>query len=253
MNYRSYYPDGWKSGRSGGTPITPEALNHMEEGITDAFKGLRFRGALTASDNMNDAKVDGGYTYTTANKPENAPYANAAVALTFGGTSDASQKVQMGFRYGSPGQGKFRTLFEGAWHPWAEFAGLIEDTAYPGCYYRYTNNVKEWVNPPLVAGTEYRTVERYNGKPVYVCAVDFGNLPDTNSKVVTLPSTPTQYISLEGMITYGEIVNKLPSMSYDDGHIMAMLMIRAKKGVAVKSFQNMTGYTGFAIAKYLKN
>lgn len=36
MGYEPYYKDGWKSGEAGGTPITPEALNHMDEGITAA-------------------------------------------------------------------------------------------------------------------------------------------------------------------------------------------------------------------------
>ena len=34
----------------------------------------------------------------------------------------------------------------------------------------------EYLNPPLVLGVEYRTTERYLGKPVYVKAVDCGNL-----------------------------------------------------------------------------
>ena len=41
MAYEKYYPGGWKSGESGGTPITPEALNHMEEGIENAVPTSR--------------------------------------------------------------------------------------------------------------------------------------------------------------------------------------------------------------------
>ena len=37
MSYEKYYPGGWQSGESGGTPITPEALNHMENGIKKAY------------------------------------------------------------------------------------------------------------------------------------------------------------------------------------------------------------------------
>lgn len=40
----------------------------------------------------------------------------------------------------------------------------------------------EWVNPPMVLGVEYRTTERYGGKPVYVKVVDCGNIAD-NKKV----------------------------------------------------------------------
>ena len=36
MAYEKYYPGGWQSGETGGTPITPEALNHMEKGIEAA-------------------------------------------------------------------------------------------------------------------------------------------------------------------------------------------------------------------------
>lgn len=46
------------------------------------------------------------------------------------------------------------------------------------------NNPWEWVNPPMQLGVEYRTTERYLGKPVYVKVVNFGALPANNSKVV---------------------------------------------------------------------
>ena len=36
MSYKPYYTNGWKSGEAGGTPSTPEALNHMEAGIEAA-------------------------------------------------------------------------------------------------------------------------------------------------------------------------------------------------------------------------
>lgn len=34
----------------------------------------------------------------------------------------------------------------------------------------------EWVNPPMELGVEYRTTERWNGKPVYTKLVDFGDV-----------------------------------------------------------------------------
>lgn len=36
MSYKKFYEGGWQSGETGGTPITPEALNHMEAGIAGA-------------------------------------------------------------------------------------------------------------------------------------------------------------------------------------------------------------------------
>jgi hypothetical protein len=38
VSYTPYYPSGWLSGETGKTPITPEALNHMEQGIAAAFR-----------------------------------------------------------------------------------------------------------------------------------------------------------------------------------------------------------------------
>lgn len=36
MSYEKFYSGGWQSGETGGTPITPEALNHIEQGIANA-------------------------------------------------------------------------------------------------------------------------------------------------------------------------------------------------------------------------
>ena len=46
----------------------------------------------------------------------------------------------------------------------------FEDEDYPGCYYRMIDGEKEWINPPMIHNAEYRTIERWNGKPVYVKA-----------------------------------------------------------------------------------
>lgn len=45
---------------------------------------------------------------------------------------------------------------------------------------KYNNawRAPEWTNPPLALGVEYRTTERYLGKPVYVKVVDCGLLSD---------------------------------------------------------------------------
>lgn len=36
-SYNPYYSGGWQSGEEGGTPITPDALNHMDGGIAGAY------------------------------------------------------------------------------------------------------------------------------------------------------------------------------------------------------------------------
>lgn len=42
----------------------------------------------------------------------------------------------------------------------------------------------EWSNPPMSIGIEYRTTERYRGKPVYVKVVDYGEVPTSGWKSV---------------------------------------------------------------------
>ena len=42
----------------------------------------------------------------------------------------------------------------------------------------------EWVNPPMDVGVEYRTTERYMGKPVYAKLVDCGGCPGVGTKTV---------------------------------------------------------------------
>lgn len=61
----------------------------------------------------------------------------------------------------------------------------IESTDYPGCYYVLNGSTVEWINPPMQLGVEYRTTERYLGKPVYVKLINCGNLPDGATKEVT--------------------------------------------------------------------
>ena len=42
----------------------------------------------------------------------------------------------------------------------------------------------EWINPPMKLGAEYRTAERYNGKPIHIKAVSLGLLENNTSKSV---------------------------------------------------------------------
>ena len=45
----------------------------------------------------------------------------------------------------------------------------------------------EWLNPPMELEKEYRTTERYRGKPVYTRLVDFGSFPNSTQKDVRFP------------------------------------------------------------------
>lgn len=70
-----------------------------------------------------------------------------------------------------------------------EGGGTTESIAHPGCFYRMVNGVQEWLNPPMELGVEYKTTERYLGKPVYVQAVSANSLPIANNYVAIGAST----------------------------------------------------------------
>ena len=43
----------------------------------------------------------------------------------------------------------------------------------------------EWVSPPMEIGVEYRTTERWNGKPVYTTLVDCGSCVSPSKEITT--------------------------------------------------------------------
>lgn len=59
----------------------------------------------------------------------------------------------------------------------------IESTDYPGCYYRTVGDEREWVNPPMVVGEEFRTAERFCGVPVYTKIVKAWPMENQEQKV----------------------------------------------------------------------
>lgn len=73
----------------------------------------------------------------------------------------------------------------------------------------------EYLNPPMKLGVEYRTTERYLGKPVYVQAVNFGTLPNANTKSVTWATSGVvlAVLSVEATSNQGEPLGLGASMS----------------------------------------
>ena len=83
----------------------------------------------------------------------------------------------------------------------------VEDTSYPGCYYRMAGSVKEWINPPMVPGVEYRTTDRFNGVPVYTKLIST-SFSQGNSSTVVDVNIP------HGIINFGRIVSIDTTLAY---------------------------------------
>jgi hypothetical protein len=99
--------------------------------------------------NCNDA-VDNGW-YVVQSGSANAPWSSGS--WMFVESFSDTYKIQ---RIGTESRGGLtcqRIMDGGVWGAW------------------------EYLNPPMVPGVEYRTTERWNGKPVYIKAVNLGNLP----------------------------------------------------------------------------
>lgn len=57
----------------------------------------------------------------------------------------------------------------------------------------------EYVNPPMSLGEEYRTTERYMGKPVYVMVVDCGVAPSKGETWIKINKEISRFISIDAV------------------------------------------------------
>ena len=69
--------------------------------------------------------------------------------------------------------------------------------------YRMADGEKEYFNPPMASGVEYRTIERWNGKPVYTKLVDFGAMPNATMKPVLHNLRATQIVRFAAQASDG--------------------------------------------------
>ena len=82
-----------------------------------------------------------------------------------------------------------------------------EATTYERQYYSSEWHEWECVNPPMAVGVEYRTTERYMGKPVYTKLIYCETLPNATNKTYEHGSTAKQVIRCVGQMSDG---NSLP-------------------------------------------
>lgn len=135
----------------------------------------------------------------------------------------------------------------------ANGASEIEDPDHPGCFYRTVNGVREWLNPPMELGVEYKTTERYVGKPVYALAFDYGALPNTTHRVAYFPVAE----NVGKIIDYGGegagyvLPNVYPTTGYD---IKLAVCLSSSGGLAVDigTDRDYSAYNATVWAKYTK-
>ena len=231
MSYEKYYPNGWQSGETGGTPITPEALNHIEAGILGCAQGGFGLGVLgtkaTTLTNANDGTAIGWYRITS-----NTTNGVGAVALLRVDSTSENNLVQTAYAGGYSNEYYLiqrRYLHNGVWSAW------------------------EWENPPLVAGTEYRTTERFQGKPVFAKLVQLGDLPASASKSVSFnTSSSVTVVSFKAFAKSKEsaVTQMMPLIS-NTGGVLAKVQV-TNYNVVVYALSDLSSYEGYVIIKYTK-
>lgn len=101
----------------------------------------------------------------------------------------------------------------------------------------------EWVNPPMAAGVEYRTTERYHGKPVYCKLVDFGNLPNNTYKNVAHGISNLQLaISVSGESNGDNLI----------GNMYITYVNIGSTNIRIKTNADRSGVSATVLIKYTK-
>ena len=121
----------------------------------------------------------------------------------------------------------------------------FESTDYPGCYYRTVDGAVEWLNPPMVVGTEYRTTERFMGKPVYVKLVDFGPGANNAEKSVEHGASNAIVIDYGGYAKSGNSALSVPWMSHSTLSVSNTVIVMTANA-------NYSGYNVYVWIKYYK-
>ena len=239
-----------------GQPAQVDQLDHTAQEIDDAIARALPGGAiditlqnkapagyglggiakiLTDADDLNNIKTTGWYCYHRSKQPANVPTPevySAVMEVIFGYFS--RQTVQRVYSTGDDNDWNLvaqRVFYvSGGWQPW------------------------EWVNPPMALGVEYRTTERYLGKPVYVKMVDFGALPNNTIKDVSAGISSD--VLLYGFIDLAK--SYLGPASVDRTNFNPMHenidQIWFRLGdIRIKTNIDMSGYVAYICVKYTKN
>lgn len=154
---------------------------------------------LTPEDNLDEVKMNGWYRWDRKAPPQ------GTLPSVIGQPMDAALIRVWG--NGAVCYQESINITDDAGH-----GCLCARTIYASIIYPW-----EWVNPLMQLGVEYRTTERYLGKPVYVKTINMGNLPGNAVKRASfqLNNVVDKIVSVTGQCTTDSGVNI--SMPYHAG------------------------------------
>ena len=240
MTYDPYYEDGWKSGRDGGTPITPEALNYFDEKLAQAFSylGFGYGGKMEyydVQDNTFETVLDEILAGMDAYSAKQIQFCDTEglcsdkfIGNLWKYTADYAALEAVSYS----GLKAVKAKTGGTWQPW------------------------EWENPPMVLGTEYRTTERWQNNAVYVKAVDCGSLPNATLKAIStgIPASEDgEVVSFQVNVTSTSGGRHAMPLVSSDFTVQARAVILTSGVLQIKTSIDMSEYTAIAVIKYTKN
>lgn len=182
------------NGRKGA--VVPQSGDYTAAmvGAAPAGYGLGDVGGTDLKD-CNDAVANGWYD--CGNKTANIPS---------GFTGHGTLAV------GSRGGDKFQLYFPAFTNPKSVLMRWCRNGAW--------DEEWEWVNPPMLAGQEYRTTERYNGKPVYAQLFEIDSLPNAKWQDYLFDDTKNQGCNdVVSFSCYTSNRKTIPTMSHGSGAI----------------------------------
>jgi len=119
----------------------------------------------------------------------------------------------------------FKVKFSGAWKP------------------------LEWQNPPMEVGVEYRTTERYQGKPVYAKCISVGMLP-SNAK----SETPHGISNSKNFVAvWGHSGRYYFPTQWNADSIGTINIYATSTNVFVKTTETWNNYAAYVTIKYTKS
>lgn len=217
-----------------------DAVRYSEQTLTDEQKA-QVRENIGAANSqtiqlsnvdLNTVTENGIYSYTTSAGITNSPkdYASILVVETYHSSDRCKQTVTLMDGHNTT---IIRSYYDGSWNSW------------------------EYVNPPMVLNTEYRTTERWQGKPVYQYLIKMDSIPAGTTSSSGLKQTELASGMWTSIVDL-QVTWVRPSLT-TSGNVLAVngavagFAYVASNNVCIKTYDNISDATVYARLKYVKN